>query len=555
MRVAAESIYSGSDDHEELQRAVRAARDLDEDGVLAEALSLLHHTVLGPARTDPARLAIADELISVAAASGEEVLALMGMLWRAVDLLLLGDRRAGRAVAELRERAGALHVGAVLFVIDAIDVMGLLRRGEIDQAERAAVRCFEFGTEIGDADAVGFYGGHVMAIGFLRGRAADVLPLARMMADSPALVDGDVAPLAASAVLAAMIGENAQAEAAARDSMSRLRGRETTSSNWLITMFCLAETAALLDDRKWATEIYTHLLPYRHLPVMGSIGVLCLGSVERSLGVVARTSGDIDLAIHHFEDAIIENQRLGNRVFCAISDGNLGCALLERGGIGDVGRGSLHVDAAVTSLRAFGLLQRATDLRSTADRLLLALPAPDGRISRDGTAWRLAYDGRSVVVPDSIGVRRLCHLLHHPFVDVAAAELVGEVDRVTRHDVSDTAALLAYRRRIDELRREIDAADDDHDLGRAADLRSELDDLLEHLRPVLGLRSNSRTFADPSERARMAVRQSLTRVFRAIGDQDAEFAERLSSSVQTGLVCRFDPVDRFPAVWLASDDG
>ena len=94
VRVAAESIYSGSDDHDELQSAVRAAHDLDDGAVLAEALSLLHHTLLGPARTDPARLAIADELISVAAASGEEVLALMGMLWRAVDLLLMGDRRA-----------------------------------------------------------------------------------------------------------------------------------------------------------------------------------------------------------------------------------------------------------------------------------------------------------------------------------------------------------------------------------------------------------------------------------------------------------------------------
>ena len=160
---------------------------------LAEALSLRHHTMLGPANTGPARLQIADELVHVAAAAGDGVLGLMGVLWRAIDLLLMGDERAERALAEARERADALPVAAVLFVIDAIDVMRLMRRGCIDEAEAAAHRCVRLGTAIGDADAIGYFGGHLLTIRWLQLRPHDILGLARQVADSPTLVDGDVA--------------------------------------------------------------------------------------------------------------------------------------------------------------------------------------------------------------------------------------------------------------------------------------------------------------------------------------------------------------------------
>ena len=71
--------------------------------VLAEALSLAHHCVLGPHHA-ALRLALADELIAVSPATGRPLDGLMGLAWRTVDLFLAGDRRAPRALAELRER-------------------------------------------------------------------------------------------------------------------------------------------------------------------------------------------------------------------------------------------------------------------------------------------------------------------------------------------------------------------------------------------------------------------------------------------------------------------
>jgi hypothetical protein len=553
MRFAAEQMYTGHGNAADVGRAVDRARAVGNSLALAESLSLWHHTMLGPANTGASRLLVADELVRVAAVAGDEVLVLMGVLWRAVDLYLMGDKRAERALTEVRERADALQVAAVLFVVDAIDVMRLLREGRIDAAEQAAQRCFERGIDIGDADAVGYLGGHLLTIRWLQSRPDDILPMARRVARSPTLVEGDVAPRAAAAVLAAMLGEDEQARADLHHVMTQVPRSAHTSSNWMITMFCAAEAAMLLGDEKTADAAYAELLPYRHLPIMGSVGVVCLGSAERSLGVAAKTLGDVDLAVHHFEQAVEHNHRLANWVMLSISEGDLGCTLIQRACPGDVTRGLALVDSAVEALDRFGLHDRSRALHDAARQRLQSVPVPDGEIVRDGPAWRLAYGDHVVQIADSVGVHRLRRLLERPWTDMTATELAGAMPgparQPGRHDLNDVASLRDYRRRIDDLRVDIDQADADHDLDHASARRVELDALLEHLGPSLGLGGRSRAFGDDVERARVAVRKSLGRVFDAVRTQDAEFADRLSDSVKTGIVCRFEPVAHFPAVW------
>ncbi len=549
MRRAAERIYAREGGFREVFDAVRSARDTDDPLVLAAALSLLHHTMLGPANTDH-RLPIADELVRVAVTAGDAVLALMGVMWRAIDLFLAGDPRAERALNEARERADALQVAAVLFVLDTIDVMLLLRDGHIDEAESAARRCFEVGVSIGDADAIGYMGAHLLTIRWLQHRPHEILALARQVAASPTLVDGDVAPRAAAAVLAAMTGQFDDARADLQIVMVRAHDGVETSSNWMITMFCAAEAAALLDDVKTAEAVYSALTPFRHLPIMGSLGVVCLGSVERSLGVAAGTLGDVNAAVHHFERALEHNHRLGNRVMAAISEGDLGCALIARAMPEDISFGAARVDAAVSALIEFGLADRADALRSSAAGRLLAAPPPDGEAWLSGATWTLRYGAHIVRVPDSIAVRRLLSLLERPGADVAAQDLSAGVEQSLRYDLSDQMALRTYRERIEGLRCDIDQADGDHDIGRASRLRDELDELLDHLEPSLGLRGRSRAFSSSTERARVAVRQSLGRLFDIIGSQDPVFATQLRASIHTGVICRFDPVEHFPLVWV-----
>src|SRR5207248_11323623 len=94
VRLAVEELYRGGP-VEPVLAALDEARRIGDGPALAEALSLCHHGLLTAAHTR-ARLALAEELIAVAAPAGEGLLALLGLCWRTVDLFHLGDTRATR---------------------------------------------------------------------------------------------------------------------------------------------------------------------------------------------------------------------------------------------------------------------------------------------------------------------------------------------------------------------------------------------------------------------------------------------------------------------------
>jgi hypothetical protein len=67
------------------------------------------------------------------------------------------------------------------------------------------------------------------------------------------------------------------------------------------------------------------------LPLMGSIAVVCFGSVHRALALAALTCGKVDLAVEHLVAAEAANERLGHRPAAIQSRAELGQALLRRG--------------------------------------------------------------------------------------------------------------------------------------------------------------------------------------------------------------------------------
>ena len=175
MRLAAERAYRfghGDDVFTELEHA-RAVGDAIG---LAEALSMTHHCLLGPQHTAE-RAALAEELIAVSPATGRPLDGLVGLMWRTIDLLLAGDRRACRSLTELRDGLVATPCDALAFVVAAIDVMLATRQGRLDEADRLAAACYELGCDVGDADAFGWYGAQLVAIRWLQGRGNELLDL------------------------------------------------------------------------------------------------------------------------------------------------------------------------------------------------------------------------------------------------------------------------------------------------------------------------------------------------------------------------------------------
>ena len=184
VRLAAEQAYADGD-LAPVEEAIDVARARGPIA-LAEALSLHHHLLLGPAHTH-LREPVAQELLDTAAVAGDQLLALMGLCWLATDRFLAGDPLAERTLRELEERADALPCHALSYLARAMGVMVLIRRGDLAEAEAEATSCFEYGAEIGDADAVAYYGCHLFAIRWLQGRGDEVLGAAADTAASPTL--------------------------------------------------------------------------------------------------------------------------------------------------------------------------------------------------------------------------------------------------------------------------------------------------------------------------------------------------------------------------------
>jgi tetratricopeptide (TPR) repeat protein len=565
-RLAAEAVFRGGS-VEAVFQAVREVRRQGDGRALAEALSLLHHSLLRAEYMELC-LAISEELISVASGAGEGVLALMGLCSRAVDLFLLGDARAERALADLRARADALGCQSILYVVGVLDVMRLIRSGRLEEAEAEAARCYELGTEVGDADALAYYGGHLVIVRWLQGRGAEVVDLVEEVAASPTLAQGQFVFPATVAGLAAEAGQLDRARLALDRLTAGGLAALPRSSTWLAGMLAIVNAAAGLGDARAARQAYELLLRFAHLPVMPSLAVVCFGSVERPLGLAALTLGDVEAAVRHLERAVGANVRLGNRPLVACARADLAAALSRRGAAGDGSRARQELTEAIREAGSMGMTGRAAAWEAALRGLEEELPvetARPGLLRRHGRRWLVALDGRGFLVDDMVGMGYLARLIAQPGIAVPALVLASGGDAAVPEplpqSVLDEEARAAYGDRVRELLAELGEARDHADLGRTEGLQVELEALTAELAQATGLRGRSRSFTGPEERARTAVRKAIRRALDVIEAADPEVGSGLRASIQTGYSCRYTPGGAASVTWSASaapaddDDG
>lgn len=539
VRLAAEAVYSGGTADGALAE-LAAARESDDPAALAEALSLTHHALLAPEYARM-RLGLPDELVAVASARGDGVRALFGLLWRTVDLYKLGEHGAERCLAELRARADALRCRHVLFIVEAIDVMCLIRRGKLAEAEQAAAHCYQAGLDVGDADATAYYAGQLLTIRWIQGRDSELLADARDAAASPTLVAAEFALRASVAMSAARAGETGEARAALAQLTAGGLEKLPVSSTWLSGMAALIEAASLLGQVETARAGARLLEPFAHLPIMPSLAISCLGSTQRPLGIAAMASGDHELAVTRFETALEVNQRIGNRPVAALNRAELATALLARARPGAAARARELLAEARAEAVAMDLPVRAAAWSAQLDALA-ARREVKACLSQRAGRWTLSIDGHERNLPGLIGLDYLATLVERPGQEFSVLDLclAGTVER-DRQALLDTTALGQYRARISELDGELAAAGADGDLTGTDTLQLEREALLAELSNATGIGGRVRSFGNSPERARTAVRKAITRALRRIAEADNELGTRLTHAVHTGNTCRYTP--------------
>jgi hypothetical protein len=319
--------------------------------------------------------------------------------------------------------------------------------------------------------------------------------------------------LAAPARLLLAAGDAGLARSALRAFRSGTPESMPTDAEWLESHWAMADLAIQLDDRAAAEGLYVALLPYADLWAVDGIGGALFGTVAEQLGRLCRHLGRPGPAADHLEAA-----------------------------------------------RDRYVRQDTPALLARIDALPAGPPVPTAvpevaRLHRDGALWQIEWRGRRSTLPDAKGLHDLAILVRRPGRPVPAVDLVeaaGGPPAVTAGadlgPMLDETARRAYRRRLDELDRDLADAEAAADLGHVERLRAERRMFADQLAAAIGLGGRPRIAGDPADRARKAVTMRIRAAVRAIEAQDAALARHLRNAVRTGRLCSYEP--EAPVTWL-----
>src|SRR6266436_3945579 len=199
--------------------------------------------------------------------------------------------------------------------------------------------------------------------------------------------------------------------------------------------------------------------------------------------------------------------------------------------------------------------------------------SPEHAIFRkEGEYWTLGYGDKSFRLKDTKGLGYLAHLLRHPGVEFHVLDLAGGIARQReKHEASpstrslprgaedlekagihignlgdagemlDEQAKVAYKRRLSELREELDEAKEPGKVERAEQAEEEIDALTRELSRAVGLSGRNRRAASASERARQSITKSIKTVLERIAQSEATLGDLLSRCIKTGTFCSYQP--------------
>src|ERR1700737_849836 len=203
-----------------------------------------------------------------------------------------------------------------------------------------------------------------------------------------------------------------------------------------------------------------------------------------------------------------------------------------------------------------------------------------GVFCKEGEYWTIGYGGKAFRLKDTRGLGYLAHLLRHPAVEFHVLDLFGEIasqqegdeSRQSAHGLArraedlekagihitslgdagemlDEQAKVAYRRRLSQLREELEEAKELGNVERAEQAEQEIDALTRELSRAVGLGGRNRRAASASERARQTINKTIKLVLERIAQRDAQLGDILSRCVKTGTFCLYQPGPDFLIGW------
>ena len=545
-------------------QAAAMARRVGDPATLAAVLCDCHTAtwVMDTARRP--LVSGASQVVQLAEAAGDRILALRGRFQLALDLLELGDVPALRAEADAYERgARALRQPHLLWPGLLLRVSLAAIDGRFDEADRLLEEALAVGRRAGDPTAVVAHFGFRFVVNVVRGNLPDLEAAARELAASR--------PVFVLRGIVALIAADTGRLAKAREEFDRLAADRFASlprdTNFFAALFMAGMVAYRLGDAERAELLYGLFQPYEGQVLRVSrAGGGCMWPVSHHLGLLAATMGRWDDALRHFDAAIALEERMGALPYLAATRWYRALALRDRDRPGDASVAARALAEARGLLRQLGVrpLFAPADLLEAEPELELDATArreARGVLRRGGEYWTIGWLGSSFRLRDTVGLVYLARLLGAAGQELHALDLIASagagrgLNGTSAGPLLDEQARRAYRERLRELEEELAEAEDWHDQDRATRAQAERELLTGQLAAAIGLGGRVRGTPSDAERARVSVTKALRATIRRIDEHDPGLGEHLHRSVRTGNFCAYDPDPDRPVVWDLSRDG
>jgi hypothetical protein len=199
-------------------------------------------------------------------------------------------------------------------------------------------------------------------------------------------------------------------------------------------------------------------------------------------------------------------------------------------------------------------------------------PAQTGILARNGEYWTVGFSGTRFSLRDVKGLSYIQRLLQHPGEEFHALDLLSGPGALANTESAnpdnaslpvgvniggpgdagemlDAKAKQDYRRRLLELREELEDLRERGDHERAAKVESEIDFLVQEIARAVGLGGRDRRAGSAAERARLSVTRAIKAALQKISEHHTSLGDVLGHSVRTGLFCCYVADPRVPISW------
>jgi tetratricopeptide (TPR) repeat protein len=356
------------------QEAVETARRLGDPRTLGYALDA-RACMASPDMTEQ-NLADATELVEVAERADDAERAFFGHLYRTLFFLVLGNPQAMRTELDVTTRlAEELRQPGYRWGVGVVRPMLALFEGRFDDAEALMEGTLALGERAQSWNAIVSHRLQMFMLRWEQGRLADLDDALRGWADE--YHESYPVWRCVLAAAHAELGREAATRAAFEELATSDFAELPFNDEWLLGMALLTQACAFLGDSRRASIIYERLVPFAEANVVSYIDVT-LGSVERSLGVLAATMRRFEEAAQHFDAAVKMNARMGGRPWVAHTRHDYAAMLAQRRGPGDKAKALEIGTSALDTYRELGMGVWADKVSALVSELR-ALPEVGGR--------------------------------------------------------------------------------------------------------------------------------------------------------------------------------